>query len=64
MQMQRSLLDGIVWILFAGGIVGFAMALDKLFHNGTPAEYGVLGIGGGFWLISCAVAILIRNRLA
>jgi hypothetical protein len=61
--MHTSLLDAIVWLLFAGGIIGFAMALVKLFGGGTPAEYGVLGIGGGFWLISCAIAISIRNNL-
>ena len=62
--MHKSILDGIIWVLLAGGLVGFAMALLKLFGGGTPDEYGVLGIGGGFWLISCAVAILIRHRLA
>jgi hypothetical protein len=29
----------------------------------TPAEYGVLGIGGGFWLLSCAIVIYIRSRI-
>lgn len=62
--MHKSILDAIIWILLAGGLVGFAMALVKLFGGGTPEEYGVLGIGGGFWLISCAVAIWIRNKLA
>ena len=62
--MQKSLLDGIIWLLFLGGVVGFVMALLKLFGGGTPEEYGVLGIGGGFWLISSAVAIYIRNKLA
>ena len=62
--MQKSLLDAIIWLLFLGGLVGFAMALVKLFGGGTPEEYGVLGIGGGFWLISSAIAISIRNRLA
>ena len=60
---QKCLLDGIVWLLALGGLVGFLMALVKLFGGGTPEEYGVLGIGGGFWLISSAVAIYIRNRL-
>ena len=42
--MQRSLLDGIIWLLFLGGLVGFAMALIKLFGGGTLEEYGVLGV--------------------
>lgn len=62
--MQKSILDAIIWLLFLGGLIGFAMALVKLFGGGTPVEYGVLGIGGGFWLISGAVAIFLRDRLA
>jgi hypothetical protein len=62
-QMQKSVLDAIIWALFLGGLVGFAMALLKLFGGGTPEEYGVLGIGGGFWLISSAVAIFIRSKV-
>jgi hypothetical protein len=31
--------------------------------GGGTREYGVLGIGGGFWLISSAVAILIRSKV-
>ena len=62
--MHKTILDALIWVLLEGGLVGFAMALLKLFGGGTPEEYGVLGIGGGFWLISCAVAILIRNKLA
>jgi len=61
--MQKSMLDAIIWALFLGGLVGFAMALLKLFGGGTPEEYGVLGIGGGFWLISSAVAIFIRSKV-
>jgi hypothetical protein len=61
--VHKSILDAIIWILLAGGLVGFAMALVKLFGGGTPDEYGVLGIGGGVWLLSCAVAILIRHKI-
>ena len=61
--MQKSMLDAIIWALFLGGLVGLAMALLKLFGGGTPEEYGVLGIGGGFWLISSALAIFIRSKV-
>jgi hypothetical protein len=40
------------------------MALLKLFGGGTPAEYGVLGIGGGFWLLSASVSIYIRDKVS
>jgi hypothetical protein len=62
--MQKSILDVIVWALFLGGLIGFVMALLKLFGGGTPDEYGVLGIGGGFWLLSSAIAIYLRDKLA
>lgn len=61
--MHKTLLDIVIWVLFVGGLVGFAIALLKLFGGGSPAEYGVLGIGGGMWLLSSAVAILIRSKL-
>ena len=62
--MHKTILDFIIWVLLAGGLVGFGIALQKLFGGGTPEEYGVLGIGGGFWLLSCAIAILIRSKVA
>jgi hypothetical protein len=62
--MHKTLLDVLIWVLFLGGIVGFAMALQKLFGGGTPVEYGVLGIGGGFWLLSSAIVIFIRSKVS
>jgi hypothetical protein len=61
--MHKILLDVLIWVLFLGGLVGFAIALLKLFGGGTPVEYGVLGIGGGIWLLSSAIAILIRSKV-
>jgi hypothetical protein len=61
--MDKTLLGVLIWVLLLGGLVGFAMALLKLFGGGTPVEYGVLGIGGGFWLLSSAVSIFIRSKL-
>lgn len=62
--MHKSILDLLVWVLLLGGLIGLVMALIKLFGGGTPEEYGVLGIGGGFWLLSCAISIYIRSKLA
>ena len=61
--MHKTLLDVLIWVLLLGGLVGFAMALQKLFGGGTPVEYGVLGIGGGFWLLSAAICIFIRSKV-
>lgn len=60
--MYKTLLDVQIWVLFLGGMVGFVMALQKLFGGGTPVEYGVLGIGGGIWILSSAISIFIRSK--
>ena len=62
--MDRSLLTILVWVFFLGGLFGFAMGLTQYLGGGTPAEYGVMGIGGGFWLLSCAIVISIRSKIA
>lgn len=62
--MQKTLLDVLIWVLFLGGLVGFGMALQKLLGGGTPVEYGILGIGGGFWLLSSAISIFIRSKIS
>ncbi|HEY4774014.1 MAG TPA: hypothetical protein VIH40_04265 [Xanthobacteraceae bacterium] len=61
--MHKTLLDAMIWILFLGGLVGLVMALVKLFGGGTAVEYGVLGIGGGLWLLSSSISIFIRDKL-
>jgi hypothetical protein len=62
--MDKMLLNVMTWMLFAGGLVGFGMALLKPFGGASPSEYGVLGIGGGFWLLASAVTILISRKTA
>jgi len=61
--MNETLLNIMVWLLFLGGLFGLAMGLIKYFGGGTPAEYGVMGIGGGFWLLSSAITIYIRHKV-
>jgi len=60
--MDKTLLGIMVWILFLGGLFGFVVALAKFFGGGTPVEYGVMGIGGGFWLLSSAITIYFRSK--
>jgi hypothetical protein len=60
--MEKNLLLVLTWLFFLGGLFGMGMGFAKFFGGGTPAEYGVMGIGGGFWLLSCAIVIFIRNR--
>ncbi len=63
MNTNRMLLNIMIWLFFLGGLFGFAMGMSKYFGGGTPAQYGVMGIGGGFWLLSSAITIHIRARL-
>ena len=61
--MEKALLSTMVLLFFLGGLFGFVVGLVKFFGGGTPAEYGVMGIGGGFWLLSSAITIYIRKRV-
>ena len=61
--MEKKLLGLLTWIFFLGGLFGMVVGFAKYFGGGTPAEYGVMGIGGGFWLLSAAIVIFIRSRV-
>jgi hypothetical protein len=61
--MSKWILDTLIIVFFLGGLFGFAMGLLKFLGGGSPAEYGVMGIGGGFWLLSSAITIFIREKV-
>ena len=60
--MEKTLLSITVWLFFLGGVFGMAMGIFKFFTGGTPAEYGVMGLGGGFYLLSSAITIFIQGK--
>ncbi len=60
--MDKNLLGLLVWLLFLGGVFGMVIGTLKYFGGGSPAEYGVMGIGGGFYLLASAIVIYIRQR--
>jgi hypothetical protein len=62
--MNRLLLNTLICLFFLGGLFGFTVGLLKFFGGGGPAEYGVMGIGGGFWLLSSAITIYISERIS
>lgn len=62
--MHTKQLDVIKWVLFLGGLFGLGAGLVGYFGDADVAEYAVMGIGGGFWLLSSAVTILIREHIA
>lgn len=61
--MDRKMLGVMQWVLFLGGLFGLGAGLVTLFDGSDPAVYGVLGIGGGFWLLASALTIHIRTHL-
>jgi hypothetical protein len=58
------MLSILIWLFFLGGLFGMVMGFAKYFGGGTPAEYGVMGLGGGLWLLSSAIVIYIRKGVA
>lgn len=62
--MYKTLLNISIWVLFLGGLFGFVVGMIKFFGSGTPVEYGVMGIGGGFYLLAAGVCIYFRDQLA
>jgi hypothetical protein len=61
--LNKTLLDVMVWLLFPGGVFSLGMGLLKYFGGGTPAEYGIMVIGGGSWLLSSAITVYIRHQV-
>ncbi len=61
--MEKGVLAVIIWALFIGGLFGGAAGMFKFLTGGTPLEYGVMGIGGGFWLACSALAGFLRRKL-
>jgi hypothetical protein len=60
--MDKTILNILTWLFFVGGLFGMVMGFAKYFGGGTPSEYGVMGLGGGFWLLSSAIVIFIQKR--
>lgn len=61
--MDKAMLNISGWLLFLGGIFGLAMGMWKVFTGGTPLEYGVLGIGGGAYLLASAIVCYIYAKI-
>ena len=61
--MEKQILIFLTWAFLFGGLYAFVNGFILLLAKASPAEYGVLGIGGGLWLLSAAVVILIRKRI-
>ena len=61
--MEKFILNILTWIFFLGGLFGMIMGFIKVFTDGRPAEYGVMGFVGGFWLLSAAIVIYIDKQV-
>ncbi len=61
--MEKTVLSISAWVLFLGGLFGFAMGMVAFLGGKSPAEYGVMGIGGGAYLVGSAAVMFIKNRM-
>ena len=61
---EKNLLTLAFWVLFLGGLFG-AITGMVLFVTGDsyPAEYGVMGVGGGAFLVWSAVVAFLKKKL-
>ena len=60
----QSLLKVVAWLFFCAGMVGLAIGAASYLGAGSASEYGVMFIGGTFWLLCSAIAFFLRSRLA
>lgn len=60
---MKGILDALIMMLLLGGVFGFAMGMIKFLGTGAPAEYGVMGIGGGFYLLAAGICTYFRAQL-
>ena len=62
--MEKNMLSVAFWILFIGGLFGVATGMYTYFNGGTPVEYGVMGIGGGAFLVWSALVAFIKSKIS
>ena len=55
----HSLLKIMAWLFLLAGIVGLVIGVASYFLGSSPGEYGVMFIGGTFWLCCSAVAFFL-----
>ncbi|MBI2631881.1 hypothetical protein HYW75_02670 [Candidatus Pacearchaeota archaeon] len=61
--MEKEIIMSVaIWILFLGGLFGFAMGMLAYFAAKTPLEYGTMGIGGGAYLFGSGVLAYLKYR--
>ncbi len=59
----KSLLKVMFWLFLLAGVAGLAAGAWQYLNAGSPADYGVLAIGGTFWLFCSSVTLFLRTRL-
>ena len=61
--MEKNVLAIAFWALFLGGIFGVAEGMYLFFSNSAPVQYGIMGIGGGAFLVWSALVAFIKGKL-
>ena len=61
--MEKNILTIAFRLLFLGGIFGIAEGMYLFFSNSAPVQYGIMGIGGGAFLVWSALVAFIKGKL-
>lgn len=59
----KKLLQVMTGLFLLAGLAGLALGAARYFGGEQLADYGVMAIGGTFWLLCSAVALFLRTRL-
>lgn len=61
-NMEKNIITIAMWVLFVGGIFGFIMGMQAYLAGKSPAEYGVMGLGGGLYMFWSGVLAFLKNK--
>jgi hypothetical protein len=59
----KKLLQVMSRLFLLAGLAGLAVGVWRYFSHGSLADYGVMAIGGTFWLLCSGVSAYLGARL-
>lgn len=59
----KKLLQVMAWLFLLAGLAALAFGAARYFSGAQVADYGVMAIGGTFWLLCSAVSAFLGARL-
>jgi hypothetical protein len=64
LSWEKGVLAVSIWVLFLGGLFGFAVGMYMFFSGKTVVEYSTVGIGAGGWLLAAAIVTYVRSKIS